>query len=394
MDREDVDWHGYWPACPTPFTADGALDLESLRALVEWYVGQGMHGIFVNGTSGEWFSQSPEERRLVAETAIDPGRGTRDGGDRLHLADREGGRRARPARDRGRRRRDRLDAAAVLEDVSRRDRALLPGHLRRRRGAAHGLQLAARDERRHRPRSRRADRSRRQRRRDQGQHAGSGAVLRDDEACPRGRSRVRPVHERRGPRFPPRARRRRLHRRRLALGLPGRRLLGGGLARRHRRPPTSMPGAPTSCSRSSGCPEAGAASSAPTRASSRPSCGCSGSPAARCGRRACRSPTRRACGGCTRSSSRRGSSPSPWKPHEHVHGSRPRRHRRRRRRRRDRVLRPARRLRPGAVRLHRRPAGPRRDRRQNADGAGRDAGEQWRHTDRARPGQARPGPRR
>jgi 4-hydroxy-tetrahydrodipicolinate synthase len=71
MNREDVDWHGYWPACPTPFTADGALDLESLRALVEWYVGQGMHGIFVNGTSGEWFSQSPEERRLVAETAID-----------------------------------------------------------------------------------------------------------------------------------------------------------------------------------------------------------------------------------------------------------------------------------------------------------------------------------
>src|SRR6476660_3126453 len=70
MDRESVDWHGYWPACPTPFTADGALDLESLRALVEWYVGQGMHGIFVNGTSGEWFSQSPEERRLVAETAI------------------------------------------------------------------------------------------------------------------------------------------------------------------------------------------------------------------------------------------------------------------------------------------------------------------------------------
>ena len=71
MNRYDVDWRGYWPACPTPFTAEGALDVKSLRALVEWYVGQGMHGIFINGTSGEWFSQSPEERRLVAETAID-----------------------------------------------------------------------------------------------------------------------------------------------------------------------------------------------------------------------------------------------------------------------------------------------------------------------------------
>ena len=26
MNRNDVDWHGYWPASPTPFTADGALD--------------------------------------------------------------------------------------------------------------------------------------------------------------------------------------------------------------------------------------------------------------------------------------------------------------------------------------------------------------------------------
>ena len=71
MNRDDVDWHGYWPACPTPFRSDGSVDVESLRALVEWYVGRGMHGIFINGTSGEWFSQTPEERRLVAETAID-----------------------------------------------------------------------------------------------------------------------------------------------------------------------------------------------------------------------------------------------------------------------------------------------------------------------------------
>ena len=71
MNRNDVDWRGYWPACPTPFSSDGAVDIESLRTLVEWYVGEGMHGIFVNGTTGEWFSQTPEERRLVAETVID-----------------------------------------------------------------------------------------------------------------------------------------------------------------------------------------------------------------------------------------------------------------------------------------------------------------------------------
>lgn len=76
MNRDDVDWRGYYPACPTPFTPGGAeVDTAALRALVDWYVDQGMHGIFVNGTSGEWFSQTPEERRLVAETAIDQAAG-------------------------------------------------------------------------------------------------------------------------------------------------------------------------------------------------------------------------------------------------------------------------------------------------------------------------------
>lgn len=72
MNRDDVGWCGYWPACPTPFTTDGsAVDTDALRALLEWYVGEGLHGIFINGTTGEWFSQTPEERRLVAETAVD-----------------------------------------------------------------------------------------------------------------------------------------------------------------------------------------------------------------------------------------------------------------------------------------------------------------------------------
>ena len=71
MNRDDVQWRGYWPACPTPFAEDESYDEESHRRLLDWYVGEGMHGVFVNGTTGEWFSQSTEERRHVAETAID-----------------------------------------------------------------------------------------------------------------------------------------------------------------------------------------------------------------------------------------------------------------------------------------------------------------------------------
>ena len=52
MNRDNVDWRGYLPSFITPFDAGGALDLDAARALVDYYVGQGMHGIAVNGTVG------------------------------------------------------------------------------------------------------------------------------------------------------------------------------------------------------------------------------------------------------------------------------------------------------------------------------------------------------
>ncbi|MEU5884381.1 dihydrodipicolinate synthase family protein [Spirillospora sp. NPDC047279] len=70
MHRDDVSWSGYWPAAPTPFTADGALDEDAWRALLRLYHRQGVHGVLVNGSTGEWFSQSPAERRRVAEIAV------------------------------------------------------------------------------------------------------------------------------------------------------------------------------------------------------------------------------------------------------------------------------------------------------------------------------------
>jgi dihydrodipicolinate synthase/N-acetylneuraminate lyase len=71
MNRDDVEWKGYWAAVPTPYAEDGSLALDLLRELLEFYVGQGLHGVLVNGTTGEWFSQATEERQRVAETAIE-----------------------------------------------------------------------------------------------------------------------------------------------------------------------------------------------------------------------------------------------------------------------------------------------------------------------------------
>jgi 1-pyrroline-4-hydroxy-2-carboxylate deaminase len=72
MDRTDVDWKGYWASCPTPFRADDeSLDLDALRRLLEFYVSCGLHGVLINGTVGEWFSQTEPDRKAVAETAVE-----------------------------------------------------------------------------------------------------------------------------------------------------------------------------------------------------------------------------------------------------------------------------------------------------------------------------------
>lgn len=70
MDRNSVDWKGYWPAAPTPFTKEGAFDERSMRALIDHYVEAGVHGVLINGSAGEWWAQSPDERVRTAEVAV------------------------------------------------------------------------------------------------------------------------------------------------------------------------------------------------------------------------------------------------------------------------------------------------------------------------------------
>ncbi|PXY36658.1 dihydrodipicolinate synthase family protein [Prauserella flavalba] len=71
MDRKDVDWKGYWTAPVTPFTADGRLDEPAFAKVIEYAVGEGVHGILVNGSTGEWFAQTTAERERVAEVAVE-----------------------------------------------------------------------------------------------------------------------------------------------------------------------------------------------------------------------------------------------------------------------------------------------------------------------------------
>lgn len=53
----------------TPFTAEGALDVDSLQALVRWQLDQGSHGVSIGGSTGEPGAQSAQER-IAAMTAV------------------------------------------------------------------------------------------------------------------------------------------------------------------------------------------------------------------------------------------------------------------------------------------------------------------------------------
>ena len=67
MNRNSVDWQGYLPAITTPFDERGDLDLPALRRLVGWMAEEGMQGIIVAGTTGEWFSLDRDEKAALFE---------------------------------------------------------------------------------------------------------------------------------------------------------------------------------------------------------------------------------------------------------------------------------------------------------------------------------------
>ncbi len=62
---------GILPALLTPFTEQGQVNTEALRTLTKYLIGQGVHGFFVTGGTGEGVLLDPDERKLVLETVLD-----------------------------------------------------------------------------------------------------------------------------------------------------------------------------------------------------------------------------------------------------------------------------------------------------------------------------------
>ena len=66
---------GIIPALVTPFTADGNLDQEVLREIVDFQLKQNVNGFFVCGTTGFGPAMATDERKKVAEIVIQETRG-------------------------------------------------------------------------------------------------------------------------------------------------------------------------------------------------------------------------------------------------------------------------------------------------------------------------------
>jgi 4-hydroxy-tetrahydrodipicolinate synthase len=66
---------GVFTICPTPFAADGSLDLASIASLVDFQVEAGVHGLAILGFLGESHKLSQQERGQVVRAFITQARG-------------------------------------------------------------------------------------------------------------------------------------------------------------------------------------------------------------------------------------------------------------------------------------------------------------------------------
>jgi len=67
-------FRGSMPALVTPFR-DGALDLKTLKHLVDWHIEQGSNGLVPVGTTGESPTLSHKEHETVIETVVEAAAG-------------------------------------------------------------------------------------------------------------------------------------------------------------------------------------------------------------------------------------------------------------------------------------------------------------------------------
>ena len=66
---------GIIPAVVTPLTQDGKFNEKAMRKLVNYLIDGGIHGLFIVGTTGEFYGLTPEEKREIFQVTLDETKG-------------------------------------------------------------------------------------------------------------------------------------------------------------------------------------------------------------------------------------------------------------------------------------------------------------------------------
>lgn len=66
---------GIIPAVITPLTGDGKFNEKAMRKLLNYLIEGGVHGLFVVGTTGEFYGLTAEEKRDIFTIAVEEARG-------------------------------------------------------------------------------------------------------------------------------------------------------------------------------------------------------------------------------------------------------------------------------------------------------------------------------
>ena len=64
-------YEGIIPALYACYDDNGAVSIERTKALTQWFIDQGVNGLYVGGSSGECIYQNKEERKAVLEAVMD-----------------------------------------------------------------------------------------------------------------------------------------------------------------------------------------------------------------------------------------------------------------------------------------------------------------------------------
>src|SRR5262249_47720152 len=65
-----MNLHGIIPPVVTPMGSNEDVDLDKLRKLIDHLIGRGVHGIFVLGTTSEFYALDDAEKQAVIATAV------------------------------------------------------------------------------------------------------------------------------------------------------------------------------------------------------------------------------------------------------------------------------------------------------------------------------------